>query len=184
MSEPNQTAPQAQQPETEIPQSESSAVERSAYDAYTQQSYVPPDAEWQSYTTMGEHPQQPVSGQPGYGYAAQQPQPQMAYPYAQQPAPPYGAPYGYPRPVYTDPADSGSFGWAVLGFFVPVAGLILWLVWKDTRPLDAAKVGKGALVSVILSAALIVLYIIFIIVIIVVGLSASSAAGVLAAAAI
>ena len=47
-------------------------------------------------------------------------------------------------------ADSGSFGWAVLGFCIPVAGLILYLVWKDTKPRPAAAAGKGALVSFIL----------------------------------
>jgi len=33
--------------------------------------------------------------------------------------------------------DSGSFGWAVLGFFIPLAGLILFFVWKNDRPKSA-----------------------------------------------
>ena len=47
--------------------------------------------------------------------------------------------------------DSSSLGWAVLGFFIPLVGLILYLVWKDELPLRAKSVGKGALVSVIVN---------------------------------
>ena len=50
--------------------------------------------------------------------------------------------------------DSGSFGWAVLGFFIPIVGLILWLVWKDEKPRSAARAGKGALWSVIIEVVL------------------------------
>lgn len=28
----------------------------------------------------------------------------------------------------------GNAGWAVLGFFFTLVGLILWLVWKDSNP--------------------------------------------------
>ena len=45
--------------------------------------------------------------------------------------------------------DNGSFGWALLGCCVPIAGLILFLIWKDTQPNNAKKAGIGALVSVI-----------------------------------
>ncbi len=54
--------------------------------------------------------------------------------------------------------DQSSFGWALLGFCVPVAGLILYLIWKDNTPLKAKSAGKGALASVIVS---IVVYIIY-----------------------
>ena len=54
--------------------------------------------------------------------------------------------------------DSSSFGWAFLGFCFPLVGLILYLVWKDNTPLKAKSAGKGALVSVIVSAAFYVLY--------------------------
>ena len=63
-----------------------------------------------------------------------------------------------PAPQYTEPAPApaqksgSSFGWAVLGFFIPLAGLILFLVWGQTRPEDAKAAGKGALISVIISA--------------------------------
>ena len=52
--------------------------------------------------------------------------------------------------------DTGSFGWGLLGFCLPVVGLILFLVWKDSRPKNSKIAGKGALISVIL---LIVVYI-------------------------
>ena len=50
--------------------------------------------------------------------------------------------------------DSSSLGWALLGFFFPLLGLILFLVWKDTYPLRANLLAKGALVAVITSTAL------------------------------
>lgn len=56
--------------------------------------------------------------------------------------------------------DNGSFGWAVLGFFIPIAGLILYLVWKTEKPLSARRAGMGALVSVIVGAVLTVLLIV------------------------
>ena len=53
--------------------------------------------------------------------------------------------------------DSGSMGWAVLGFCIPLAGLIIWLVWNSSHPQNAKKAGTGALVSVILSIIMYVL---------------------------
>lgn len=54
--------------------------------------------------------------------------------------------------------DTGSFGWALLGCCIPIAGLILFLMWKDTQPLNAKKAGLGALVSVILTVVIYVIY--------------------------
>lgn len=59
-------------------------------------------------------------------------------------------------------ADTGSAGWAVLGFFFPLVGLILYLVWKDRKPLLAKMAGKGALISVIVGAVIGILYAIFV----------------------
>lgn len=83
--------------------------------------------------------------QPQYGQTQQQTyqQPQYAqYQYGQQP---------YVNP---QPADTGSFGWAVLGFFFPIVGLILFLIWKTEKPVSAKQAGMGALVSVIISVVL------------------------------
>ena len=47
--------------------------------------------------------------------------------------------------------DSDSIGWGFLGFFVPLAGFILWLIWKDEAPKKARNLGIGALVALIIS---------------------------------
>ena len=51
--------------------------------------------------------------------------------------------------AYPAAEDSGSAGWGVLGFFFPIVGLILFLVWKGTKPRCAKKAGIGALIGVI-----------------------------------
>lgn len=48
------------------------------------------------------------------------------------------------------PVDNGGFGWGLLGFCFPIVGLILFLVWNDTKPRTARAAGKGALISVII----------------------------------
>ena len=40
-----------------------------------------------------------------------------------------------------------SFWWGVLGFFFPLIGLILYIVWNKTEPEKAKKVGIGALIG-------------------------------------
>ena len=47
--------------------------------------------------------------------------------------------------------DNGGFAWGLLGFCLPLVGLILFLVWKDTKPKTSKAAGKGALISVILA---------------------------------
>lgn len=54
--------------------------------------------------------------------------------------------------------DASSFGFALLGFCIPIVGLILWLVWKDNTPLKAKSAGKGALISVCISVVFYILY--------------------------
>lgn len=49
--------------------------------------------------------------------------------------------------------DNGGFLWGLLGCCIPIAGLILFLVWKDQKPKTAKAAGIGALVSVILLVA-------------------------------
>lgn len=65
-----------------------------------------------------------------------------------------------------------SLGIAVLCFFFPLVGLILYLVWKDTEPGKAKSAGKGALIGVIVSVALSV--IVFIITFALIGSMAGS----------
>ncbi len=47
--------------------------------------------------------------------------------------------------------DKGGFLWGLLGCCIPIVGLILFLVWKDSKPKTAKAAGIGALVSVIVS---------------------------------
>ena len=56
--------------------------------------------------------------------------------------------------------DAPNTGYAVLGFFIPVVGLILYLMNINTYPLRAKSAGKGALISVILSVVFYVLYVV------------------------
>ncbi|MCF7923756.1 MAG: zinc ribbon domain-containing protein [Candidatus Izimaplasma sp.] len=48
-------------------------------------------------------------------------------------------------------SDTGGFGWGLLGFCIPIVGLILFIVWKEDQPNNAKATGKGALISVIFS---------------------------------
>lgn len=45
--------------------------------------------------------------------------------------------------------DNGGFLWGLLGCCIPIVGLVLFLVWKDTKPRTAKAAGIGALVCVI-----------------------------------
>lgn len=64
--------------------------------------------------------------------------------------------------------DNGGFGWGLLGCCIPIVGLILYLIWKDTKPNTAKAAGKGALISVIIS-------VVYYIVMIVLGVAAGAA---------
>ena len=93
----------------------------------------------------------------------QQPQQQAQ---SQQPQQPYQAPYNnnpYNQTYYAPPKpqESGA-GWGVLGFFFPVVGLILFLVWKDDHPARSKGAGIGALVSVILNVVWIVIHVVIV----------------------
>lgn len=53
--------------------------------------------------------------------------------------------------VHTQYTTRDSIGWGVLGFFIPLAGLILFLIWRKDRPCDARCAGLGALLCVLFS---------------------------------
>ena len=57
----------------------------------------------------------------------------------------------------TNVDDKGGFFWGLLGCCIPIVGLILFLVWKDSKPRTAKAAGIGALVCVV---AYVVFYII------------------------
>ncbi|MDE6442274.1 MAG: zinc ribbon domain-containing protein [Clostridia bacterium] len=49
----------------------------------------------------------------------------------------------------SSPDDAPNVGFAILCFFIPLIGLILYLVWHETYPLKAKSCGKGALIGFI-----------------------------------
>lgn len=61
--------------------------------------------------------------------------------------------------------DRSSFGFAILGFFIPIVGLILFLIYEGKKPKRAKSAGKGALIGFItkfvLSIILVILYAVF-----------------------
>ncbi|MDR1237752.1 MAG: PLDc N-terminal domain-containing protein [Propionibacteriaceae bacterium] len=63
-----------------------------------------------------------------------------------------------PNPNPPASNDTGSFGWTVLGFFIPIVGLILWLVWKNDRPKDSTKARNGFIAGLVVSVILGIVY--------------------------
>lgn len=61
--------------------------------------------------------------------------------------------------------DRSSFGFTILGFFIPIVGLILFLIYEEKKPKRAKSAGKGALIGfvtkIILSIILVILYVLF-----------------------
>ena len=85
-----------------------------------------------------------------------------------------------PQQRNVDLNDAPSGGFAVLGVFFPVVGLILFLVWQDTMPQGAKSCGKGALTAGIVSASLVLLTFIAIAVIAAIGIGMHGAYAALA----
>lgn len=67
-------------------------------------------------------------------------------------------------PVETD--DDSNTAFAILGFFFPIVGLIIYLIYENRRPKRARAAAKGALIGFIAEIALSViaaiLYVIYI----------------------
>ena len=61
--------------------------------------------------------------------------------------------------------DQSSFGFAILGFFIPIVGLILFLIYEGKKPKRAKSAGKGALIGfitkIVLSIILVILKVVF-----------------------
>ena len=57
--------------------------------------------------------------------------------------------------------DDGSILWGILGFLIPLVGLILWIVWYDSKPKSSKMAGMGALIAVLLAVVIWVLLIVF-----------------------
>jgi len=67
------------------------------------------------------------------------------------------------------PDDAPSVGFSVLGFFFPFIGLILFLVWQKDYPQRARSIGKGALISVLVSIGVCLLFFVLAIILGIVG---------------
>lgn len=70
-------------------------------------------------------------------------------------------PYYVNQQPAQNPDDSGSVGWGFLGFFIPICGLILFIVWNKSKPKNAKNAGIGALVSVCLYVVFFILFVFF-----------------------
>lgn len=46
--------------------------------------------------------------------------------------------------------DQSHFGFALLSFFIPVAGIVLYCIWKDEFPLKAKSCLKGFVSAIVL----------------------------------
>ena len=53
---------------------------------------------------------------------------------------------GQPMPQQNN-GDSGSIGWGILGFIIPLVGWILYFVWKDSKPKSAKVAGLGGVIG-------------------------------------
>lgn len=63
--------------------------------------------------------------------------------------------------ISNNAVDKGGIGWGLLGFFVPVVGLILYLVWKNEKPNTAKSVGIGALIWLVIYIVIFILFFTF-----------------------
>lgn len=69
-------------------------------------------------------------------------------------------------------SEGSTVGWGILGFFIPIVGFILWLIWKDEHPARAKSAGIGCLVSICLGVVGVILYIVLVFVILGIGVGA------------
>lgn len=130
-------------------------------------------AQAQNTPPNGQGSQQPehsTQTQNGTSYTGQQYNKQPPYGYGTPPygnTPPqqnYGQPY-YQQfyPPYQPPQEQkANAGLAVLSWFIPLAGLIIYLTEKETKPKTASACGKCALASFIINTVLgVILYVVF-----------------------
>ena len=70
---------------------------------------------------------------------------------------------GYQQPGYQQPSaqqqqpaayDSGSIWWGVLGFLIPIVGVVLYFVWRTSKPNSAKVAGIGAIIGFCLNLVL------------------------------
>lgn len=69
-------------------------------------------------------------------------------------------------------SEGSTVGWGILGFFIPIVGFILWLIWKDEHPARAKSAGIGCLVSICLGVVGVIVYVVLVFVILGIGVGA------------
>lgn len=61
--------------------------------------------------------------------------------------------------------DNSNLVFAILGFFIPIVGLIIFLIYEGKKPKRAKSAGKGALIGfitkIVLAIILVILYVVF-----------------------
>lgn len=61
--------------------------------------------------------------------------------------------------------DNSNSGFAIFGFFIPIVGLILFLIYEEKKPKRAKSAIKGALIGfiteIVLAIILVILYVVF-----------------------
>lgn len=65
--------------------------------------------------------------------------------------------------INTNNQERNTLGWGILGFLMPVVGLILFAVWRYDRPKAAKSSGIGALINTILILIFVIFFIFIII---------------------
>ena len=138
------------QPPVQAPQADPNRADPYADQGYPRQGQPASYQAQNNYTDPRqgyEAPQQPYSDQ---GYPGYDPYSQGGYGSPNEPYP--GEPGGFPQ----EP-DKGGFLWGLLGFCIPLVGLILFLSWKKNKPGKAKSCGKGALIGVIVNLVLTIL---------------------------
>lgn len=68
---------------------------------------------------------------------------------SQQGATPEQQSAAHPAPIAQ--TNKYDFLWILLGLAIPLVGIILFAVWKDTKPTAAKYAGIGALITIALS---------------------------------
>ncbi|MFW5894837.1 MAG: zinc ribbon domain-containing protein [Bacillota bacterium] len=61
----------------------------------------------------------------------------------------------YSKPVDYRLNGMETFVWGLVGFFIPLLGLIIYIMWRTEKPEIAGAVGTGALISVVITMLLI-----------------------------
>lgn len=67
--------------------------------------------------------------------------------------------YSFSQMSEEKPQDAGSIWCIILGFFVPIAGLILFCVWRTEKPKSAKQAGIAALISFICNIFLVFIFV-------------------------